>query len=270
LLFILPGVNNVYAGALPTYPWRCSFSFPRELTLHNDTDMNGNHYLRLHSTPVKELEMYHQHIYSLNEPVYVTSTESPEKQNLFATNLKFSGSRVCEVNAVFSIPQKPLAGNLEFGFYFRADANRSNYTTVGFNLTYPLTNPSVYLDRRNSGFVTFAKNFATINYNEFPFTYDPSGANYTLDIKILLDTSSIELFVQDGAITASYLIFPYDEPVNDEVVLWVKSGGVLVNTLNVIDYAPATSSSISNPMLTLEEKRLDQEAKSILHSLSVV
>ena len=61
-------------------------------------------------------------------------------------------------------------------------------------------------DRRNSGLTDFKDNFAT-GVQEMPIDNLPEGA---IEIRILLDASSIELFVNQGQYVMTNQIFPRD------------------------------------------------------------
>jgi fructan beta-fructosidase len=67
-------------------------------------------------------------------------------------------------------------------------------------------NKVLTFDRRNSGLTDFKDNFAT-EVQEMPIANLPEGP---IEIRILLDASSIELFINEGQYVMTNQIFPRD------------------------------------------------------------
>ncbi len=67
-------------------------------------------------------------------------------------------------------------------------------------------NKMITFDRRNSGLTDFAANFAT-TVQKMPIKNLPEGE---VEIRIILDASSIELFVNQGQYVMTNQIFPRD------------------------------------------------------------
>lgn len=89
----------------------------------------------------------------------------------------------------------------------------------------------MFLDRTNAGLKTIVDRCG----EEFPFgqryeaEYD--GDRNTIDLKVLVDESSIELFVQQGVTVFTSLI--YTEPTNDGIEWYAADGSITVKDFTI-------------------------------------
>lgn len=178
-LFIGWMSNWEYARDVPTFKWRSTMTIARELKLKNE---NGQFILQ--SLPVKELNNY------------VDKTIIKDELN---------SSEITELLKGSSIDLSKL--NLEFDFN---ELKEDTYTISFFNregdtLSLGLDNlkNEFFLNRQKSGKVDFSEKFAS-NISKVKM---PSGLE-TLGVQILLDKTSIEVFLNDGEVVLTELFFP--------------------------------------------------------------
>jgi sucrose-6-phosphate hydrolase SacC (GH32 family) len=176
--------NWDYAGDLPTSPWRGAMTIPRVLTLRRTPDG-----LRLIQKPVVELQKLSQGL-----------------------PLKFSGGSFSEA-ASWLAAQKNLPLLLDVQMTFTDVSDKPPFT-VEFH-TGPKEQTSVAcdpragrisVDRTQSGQTAFHKGFA--RRPEAPIRLSDG----TCTLRMLLDTSSLEVFAQDGETVLTDLIFPGASP----------------------------------------------------------
>jgi fructan beta-fructosidase len=166
-----------YADKLPTSPWRGQMSFPRELSL-----MRTGEGIRLAQAPLREIEsLRDEHVQLRNASwaaaqALLARSEWPEKLEIEAT-LEFKNTD-------------------DFGFELRkGDSYR---TRVGYDTRLGV----VFVDRSHSGELIVTPQFA--GRHEAPLaTHDG-----VLQLHILLDRSSVELFADNGLATITDLIYP--------------------------------------------------------------
>ena len=178
-LFIGWMSNWDYARDVPTYKWRSTMIIPRELNLVK----NDRGYV-LKSNPVKELKQFSSQRIALenagNDDLSKLIKTSELDFNQLNLNVHLNDLKRSEYQIIFN-------------------------NKIGDSLIVGLNNDSkiLYLDRRKSGKVEFSKKFASdISKVDLPNSYEE------IDIQILLDKTSIELFVNDGEIVMTELFFP--------------------------------------------------------------
>lgn len=202
-LFIGWMSNWKYANKLPTNPWRSAMTIPRELSIR-ETEQG----VRLFQTPVQELNVLRKELLKIDQPIYLT----PEL-NLLAG---YKG-KTLEIKAEFE-----LKSASKFGLKVRKSENES--TTIGCDSNHC----SLYIDRRNSGETGLHKEFPA--FHEAPLTANKDH----ITLHIFVDWSSVEVFVNDGELVLTDLIFPTDS--SDELELFVERGSVLLHSLSVYEY----------------------------------
>jgi sucrose-6-phosphate hydrolase SacC (GH32 family) len=85
---------------------------------------------------------------------------------------------------------------------------------------YSAAQKQFYIDRRVSGNSGFSKNFATISKA-------PYFAGTDLKLHMFVDASSVELFVDDGRLVMTSLVFPTEKFTR--LILFSKNGNVILN-----------------------------------------
>lgn len=172
--------NWQYAEKVPTHPWRSAMSVPRELTLRRTRPG-----LRLVQTPVAELQ-------KLRQP---------------AARI-FSGGTFAEA-AAWLAGQKDLPALLDAELTFTHITAKSAFTlrleTGADEATSILidgTSAILTVDRARSGKTDFHREFA--GRHEAPLRI----IDGQVTLRLLVDTSSLELFAQKGETVLTDLIFP--------------------------------------------------------------
>jgi fructan beta-fructosidase len=183
-----------YAKLLPTQPWRGAMSIPRELTLRR---VNGA--LRLLQQPVRELEAIRRNTFMFDAAQSVQGEQSclPASFNQRSIEIDLA----CEIG-----------DSQECGLLLRAVSGKE--TRVGIDRQ----RGTVFVDRSRSGFTPDDALFAT--RREAPCAGVATGR--AVRLHVLLDRSSVELFVEDGEVVITEQIFPGDESL--DVRLYAQGG----------------------------------------------
>ncbi|XEC97650.1 glycoside hydrolase family 32 protein [Paenibacillus tarimensis] len=169
--------NWKYAQMTPTEGWRGAMTIPRELTLES---RNGEAVLI--QRPVKELE-------KIRTPFVEVEGEAVNELNRL---LKDQQLETYEILAEF----EPAQGIDSFGFKLRTSGQEE--TVAG----YSVKDSAVFVDRTRSGVVDFHEHFAGKHQAIIP------PDQQSLQLRILVDRSSVEVFANDGLIVITDLIYP--------------------------------------------------------------
>jgi fructan beta-fructosidase len=167
-----------YAQTVPTQKWRSAFTVPRDLWLENTAAG-----YRLLQKPVDELS-------------------SLRGKSLKIKAQTFSG--------LLDIAQPSVQKEMELTF----DLSASTAKQLGFTLHnsrgerldcgYDLDKKELFIDRSKSGKVSFSEKFPTKHTAPF----DPGNQ---LNIRALIDASSVELFVNNGQVAMTEIFFPNED-----------------------------------------------------------
>ncbi len=165
--------NWNYARNTPTEKWRSAMTLPRELTLHKDGEFN---YLKNYPISAfdKQLEK-------------LENTPNTKNEKIILENL--------EVNQMDISFEVPLDEDLEI--QMKNDGNEV--------LTFQIDaeKNEMMLDRTESGIVDFEKSFGASIHKQ---VYVPKKES--VEIRIILDHSSVEVFVDKGRYVFTDQIFP--------------------------------------------------------------
>jgi fructan beta-fructosidase len=204
--------NWQYANKVPTKSFRSAMTLPRNLSLK--TTSEG---LRLVSVPVKEVSAAEQVInevgpFSGQNKVLLNSPSLSE--NAFRVNFALS-----------NIAQQKIEIEL------------FNLTGDKVLITLDTVNASLTLDRTQSGDVSFDEGFAGVQYAPF----HSLGNKDTVDI--IVDHSSIEIFINEGESVMTALVFP-------QSILT----GVALSSLENFNVSDATIAKFSSLWVSSEQK----------------
>lgn len=168
--------NWLYARNTPTKNWRSAMTLPRKLSL----EKIGNNYV-LKNCPIQQLKT-------------IIIPEYSEELLSIQANKKI----VFEYNHLnqSQIEFKALTKNLKLTF--------SNEVNDSLVLIYDHKMNSFSIDRTNSGLVNFEANFGKSIHK----TETPNLTTATLDYQIILDWSSVEIFLNGGVYSFTEQIFP--------------------------------------------------------------
>ncbi len=172
--------NWNYANEVPTSPWRSAMSIPRELLLVETADG-----LRLKQSPVAELK------------------------SLRGQALSFAGGTAEETNA-WVRKHDVRSGPMELSFVIEGGqgsagvklySRKEQATTISVDRQ----GGRVLVDRTQSGQIAFHPKFANVQSVALP------RKNDRVALRLFVDTSSVEVFVNDGEQVITSLIFPAPE-----------------------------------------------------------
>jgi fructan beta-fructosidase len=181
--------NWLYGEKVPTEKWRSAMTIPRELKIKVD---RNKPYLA--SEPVNEFAQ-------LNSGSVVWKNASPGKFFDLTTKTK-------NKNGTFklSISKLPLA---DFSIVL------SNNTGDELIIGYDRKNNNYFIDRTKSGKTDFYSEFAKINLAPRVST------EKNININLIADVSSVEMFADDGLSVMTSLFFP----TSIYTKLYIKSAG---------------------------------------------
>ena len=177
--------NNWQTCLVPTSPWRSCMSIPRTLSLRH----LGDRYVMV-QRPVRELQQ------SLGEPVSIDTTR--------AAWPPVAVTEPGDIDDMSFVLSTTLIPGTARSCGLRIRTSEDEFTEVGCD-THDGT---VYVDRRKSGNVDFHEAFS--GRHDAPVDLE----NGEVELQILIDRSTIEVFISDGAAVISDRIFPRgDTPV---------------------------------------------------------
>jgi fructan beta-fructosidase len=167
-----------YAGDVPTAPWRSAMSLPRELVLRDTPEG-----LRLVQEPAYELKKLRGKHHRLRSASFAEASE-------WLARRKLSGELV-ELKVELALAES----HGEFAIVIGSNPNEE--TAVRRSAAGILS-----LDRRRSGRTDFHRRFPGIHEALLP------ARDGTVSLHLFLDTSSIEVFGNDGDVALTDLILP--------------------------------------------------------------
>jgi levanase len=181
--------NWNYGGNIPTSPWRSADTFPRDLSLQS---INGKP--QLVQQPVEELKLLRGSAFQAHPMKVANTTRTVGVQG-----------QTLEIEANLN------AGTAtRFGLNVRVGSGQQ--TQIG----YDTTTHDVYIDRRNSGNVSFDPTFAGAQSAPLPLNHG------RLTLHILVDASSVEVFADQGQVVLTDQIFP--DPASTGVTAFAQGG----------------------------------------------
>ena len=180
--------NWNYATVVPTSVWRSALTIPRELSL----------------------KLEDEHFFLTSKPVTELGNLRIATDTISIKQLSFSGEKEIPTGNLSLMQSEML-----FGFTLSDNKTDSLGIILGnsfnerFIIGYSVIRKQFYTDRRNAGNSGFSKEFAGISVA-------PYKAGSVLKMHILIDASSVELFVDDGRLVMTTLVFP------NEKFTWLK------------------------------------------------
>ncbi|WP_406054278.1 GH32 C-terminal domain-containing protein [Streptomyces sp. NBC_01077] len=193
--------NWQYGNNIPTSPWRSAQSIPREMALRT---VSGR--LRLTQQPVSTVESLHGLSVSVRD-IRIADGSVP----LAAGQ---ADGKALDIRATFTL------GDAErFGFKVRTGEGQE--TVIG----YDEETGELYVDRTRSGAVDFHGDFPGVQ--RAPLT----PRNGKIELRILVDWSSVEVFGGEGEAVITDQIFP--SPDSDGVRIFAEGGSVRLDRAKV-------------------------------------
>lgn len=191
-------MNNWETNGLPTRPWRSAMSIPRTLSLRK----TGDRY-RMVQRPVKEMQSLRGEAISM-ENVRVSGTKSLNEHGI-------TGDRL-ELHAVFEPGDAKTVG-------FNVRVGKGETTVV----EYDIAKDRLSVDRTNSGESDFHPAFAGKHGGPL------RESNGAIELHVFVDTSSIEVFGNDGETVITERIFP--APGSQGVEMFATGGEATLRSL---------------------------------------
>ncbi len=171
--------NWEYAQVAPTNPWRSAQSIPRVMGLRT---IGGR--VTLTSEPVPQLASLHA-----GEAVRVGDLSVPPGSHRLPG--RAAKGEVYELTATLDLRDARQAG-------FDVRTGQSQRTRIG----YDARTQEIFIDRHRSGRDDFSGRFAGIHRAPL------AARDGKVTLRVLVDTASVEVFANDGAVALTDTIFP--------------------------------------------------------------
>ena len=168
--------NWSYARDTPTKNWRSAMTLPRELSL---AKINGDYVLK--NTPVEQFKKQGTTAFTKDEIILKANQKTTFEH-------QYLNQSAVQLNAKNE--------NLKLVF--------SNEVKDSLVINYDAKLKTFSVDRRHSGIVNFEKSFGEKIHN----TKTPNITTETIDYQIIVDWSSIEIFLNGGVYSFTEQIFP--------------------------------------------------------------
>lgn len=194
--------NWQYAQIVPTKKWRSAMTLPRELVL-----VNKNNDFQIQSTPVAEIA------------------------SLRGEKTTFGNLTISE-QEVIDGPFDPTQSEYEFSIDTKNTSAASftlkfeNELGESYSISFDKEKGKMFVDRTQSSTNNFSKEFFA-KVHEAPLSFDK--ANF--DVRIIMDASSAEIFVDNGALSFTSIFFPSEK--FNQVSLISQSGSLSLSELNI-------------------------------------
>jgi fructan beta-fructosidase len=187
--------NWRYANQVPTEVWRSAMTLPRELSLAATEDG-----VRLFQKPVAE-------VCRIRKDMKIYTNE--------ASTIPLTSS-LMEINIEFE-----KGSSNQFGFVI--NHSEEEKTVIG----YDVLEEKLFVDRTKSGDNSFSTSFPAIQ--EAPMKLN----HQRLKLQVFVDTSSVEVFANDGEIAITSLLFP--SKGSKELLLFSNEGTTKVLDLTLTE-----------------------------------
>ncbi|KAI1286073.1 Levanase [Halotydeus destructor] len=202
--------NWAYAPATPTSTWRGQYTVPRKMVMHK---INGTYFLAQYPIDnLKTLRDRHKQ-YSSQKPIELKGSTQYELTSMvpFSSNL---------LDVVVELDLSNATGTVELKV--------GNDDGEHITLSLDMSKQEITFDRTKSGLVDWSPSFARTVSN--PRVAE--GSNY--NIRFLLDTSSIEIFVDEGLVSFTSLVYP-KKPYNK---IWISTSfGAAEDRINIAKFS---------------------------------
>jgi levanase/fructan beta-fructosidase len=212
----VPGNKHVYIGWMipnpqPTYPWRGQMSIPRDLGLRQT-----NEGIRLIQQPsaiaAKGLKNFSVH--SVKMKNYTINKQEVDV-----------GKRKIKGNAYWIKSELAAGQNTIAGFKIAQKKDKDGKIISETLISYDANRHQLIIDRSKGG--------GQLNEKALKRTIDLPATKGKVQLDILLDKSSLEVFVNNGEAVLTTYIYPDEDA--DGISAFVQHGKATFLTLNIID-----------------------------------
>ncbi len=170
--------NWQYANDIPTSPWRGAMTVPRYVALRATTDG-----FRLAQTPVDGVKQIRGQNHQIGNRLIPMGETRLEADGIEGTAL--------EIVVEFDLREADTVG-------LKLRRGEAEETLVGIDRRAG----TVFIDRTRSGAVNFSKDFPGVHFGRL------SSLDRPIRLHVLLDTTSVEVFADDGEVVLTDQIFP--------------------------------------------------------------
>jgi fructan beta-fructosidase len=189
--------NWQYANEIPSTNWRGTSTIPRTLSL----EKKQSSYL-LKSEVVDEFKSLRGKSFKLSPDKIVGEQHvNKEIDSPVELNIEFKTSNNSQLNYAE-----------RFGLILSNDQDEM------IKIGYDNYNKAFFIDKSKNGWNSTQNNFAELNYAPYIINED------VLELRLIIDKASVELFAQDGLITMTDQFFP-KQPYN-KIILFSENGEV--------------------------------------------
>ena len=220
-----------YASSTPTSPWRGAATIPRDLTLHRHHTANGSTVFLIHANPSPELYANRRKRYTLPEAVLLRPNAT---RSVVRDVMGFAGGSVYEVLAVVNATCAQPPCTIEF--LLRVDAVTGQAMRLGLTLGGPGQAISHFMDRSNSGVQSVGDPYNAVWRPTLPAVGATTDRSLPIQVRLLLDGSCLEMFLQDGLVAASYQFFPLPARPNFGLEVNVTRGEFTLSAMDIWSY----------------------------------
>ncbi|QMU31583.1 glycoside hydrolase family 32 protein [Adhaeribacter radiodurans] len=179
--------NWDYANKVPTGNWRSATTVARELTLQNTPAG-----IRLISVPVKELQQLRQDAKTIKAQEITSAFNLSKQYNL-------------------NTPLTELDLNFDLTKSTELIVKLSNAKGEYVNLGYSVPAKQLFIDRTHTGNTSFEPRFAKKHVAPL------SLLNGKLNLRVLVDVASMEVFANQGQLVMTDIFFPTEDFTNIEI-----------------------------------------------------
>ncbi len=192
-----------YAGEIPTDPWRGAMTIPRMHSLKAYPEG-----IRLVQQPINEITRLR------------TQTISVKNMTMKQVNDMIRRQKANSRSADIVIEMEPKQAG-EMGLLVRK--GKDEQTKIGFQVADSV----VFVDRTQSGATSFHEKFP----GRYTAPFTPRQGK--IKLRILVDGSSVEVFVGDGQKTITCQVYP--DPKSDGIELYTDTGDIQVHSLTIYE-----------------------------------
>lgn len=210
----LPGKEKTYIGWMipnpePTYPWRGQMSIARDLSLKQTKD--GYRIVQQPAAVItKNLDKL-----SNNQITKLSNTKLSGQEKTIAIK-----GNAYWLDAELSVEPGTIAG---FKVAQQKDGDKTIAETV---ISYDAANKQVIVDRTNAG-------GGKVNTNRLKQSMPVESDGKTIRLTILMDKSSLEVFVNNGEAALTTYIYPGEN--SDGIAAFATGGTATIKTLKAWD-----------------------------------
>ncbi len=214
----LPANEKTYIGWMipnpqQTYPWKGQMSVARDLSL-KQTEAGYRLVQKPAAVITKNLDRL-----SNNNILKLSNVKINNEEIAIDKAGKIKG------NAYWMNAELTVTPNTVVGFKIAQQKDANNKILAETIIGYDAINKQLYVDRTNSG--------GKINERKLKQTIDIKSNSNTIKLTILLDKSSLEVFVNDGEAALTTYIYPGEQA--DKIAAFANGGSAEIKSLKIWD-----------------------------------